>query len=584
MRESILDDEFGRVGGDMWLRPEKFKIALSFIQIFAEFKRNYGIKWPEATAEYMRRFAGFNLDILQIAATECIEKTSYYFGLQFVTIFPFVIGVALACIVLYGRALYHRRLQKIPRKCVKSGQPILEWIPESKFMQMRQVITRVALQDAYHHFAKVTDEMVTAEMAESMRSKLSLKASGYQIMNAPASVQKGSQEHQVIIRTNVAVWKKRILLRMNHINFNNKTFKLFFWMLLLAYPSVSVRVMRIFNCREFGFTSKQGDVISEHRIAQFLETPCYDSTWDGYLGLAVIAMLLFVIGIPVLFFVMLYRARENGIAWKWRCCQDNEHLKKHLIGEARADAEISNEFFQEPINSAEERACVTRFLRRLNFRGHRTYSSLGFIYFAYSDRCWWYEVVELSRKLFLNGIICLIYPGSISQVVFGAFICFVYLIAVTSIYPYKTASDQYLAVACHVQLFVTLICGLCLKASIPFMGQPIAADPELKRQQEQSLVEGVVIASHALILVSFVLSVIYEKYSNGEQVKLDRAIAIREQKLKEARKMIKKNRRKQADDDDYAPKAAEGRIANMTGQKLATWGAVEPNTNEVLNL
>lgn len=385
------------------------------------------------------------------------------------------------------------------------------------------------------------------------------------------------------------MWKKRILMRMNHINFNNKTFKLFYWMLLLAYPSVSVRVMRIFNCREFGFTTEQGDIISEHRIAQFLETPCYDSTWDGYLGLAILAMLLFVIGIPVLFFTLLYRARENGIAWKWRCCEDNEHLKKHLISEARADAEISNEFFQEPVNQVEEKACVTQFLRRLNFRGHRTYSSLGFIYFAYSDRCWWYEVVELSRKLFLNGIICLIYPGSMSQVVFGAFICFLYLIAVTSIYPYKTSSDQYLAVACHVQLFVTLICGLCLKASIPFMGQPIAADPVLKRENEKALVEIVVITSHALILVSFVLSVIYEKYNNSEQVKLNRAIAIREQKLKEARKILTKKRSGKTDEEPWFGVDANGKAAvNATTKEpdshFANWGGTEADvaTNEIL--
>merc|ERR1711959_463262 len=61
-------------------RPEKFKIMLSFLQIFSQMKFNYGIKWPAAVAYYMRTFASLNFDIISIAAVDCIYRTNYYFS------------------------------------------------------------------------------------------------------------------------------------------------------------------------------------------------------------------------------------------------------------------------------------------------------------------------------------------------------------------------------------------------------------------------------------------------------------------------------------------------------------------------
>ena len=87
----------------MWFRPEKFKILLSFVQIFSQMKNNYGIPWSSLTAEYMRVFSGFNVDVVKIAAVDCLYRTNFYFGLVVACGFPVVACLLLVVLYYFGR-------------------------------------------------------------------------------------------------------------------------------------------------------------------------------------------------------------------------------------------------------------------------------------------------------------------------------------------------------------------------------------------------------------------------------------------------------------------------------------------------
>ena len=129
------------------------------------------------------------------------------------------------------------------------------------------------------------------------------------------------------------------------------------------------------------------------------------------------------------------------------------------LAEARIDAQLSREFWVKPMGVLEEQKACVRYFRRKNFRDHRVKDRLGFIYYRYNERVWWYEVVELSRKLILNSIVALVTPGEDSQIVTGALVCLLYFVLLLSIRPYKTTSDLNLAATTHASLFFTLLCG-----------------------------------------------------------------------------------------------------------------------------
>ena len=175
-----------------------------------------------------------------------------------------------------------------------------------------------------------------------------------------------------------------------------------------------------------------------------------------------LALIFFVAGVPILFVVLLWKARTNGVGWKWKQCAKSIHRKRMALAEAQIDAQLSREFWVKPMGVLEEQRACVRYFRRKNFRDHRVKDRLGFIYYRYNERVWWYEVVELSRKLLLNSIVALVTPGEDSQIVTGAFVCLLYFVLLLSIRPYKTTSDLNLAATTHASLFFTLLCGKCV--------------------------------------------------------------------------------------------------------------------------
>src|SRR6185437_2402658 len=68
------------------------------------------------------------------------------------------------------------------------------------------------------------------------------------------------------------------------------------------YPAISARILEFFQCKEVNGVN--------YLVADFTEQ-CGSTEWNRYLPLAVLALLLYPIGIPLLFFVALYRVRKR---------------------------------------------------------------------------------------------------------------------------------------------------------------------------------------------------------------------------------------------------------------------------------
>ena len=52
--------------GRLWMRPVKFIILTTYIQIHSCFKSNYDVQWPENLSTAMNSLSVFNLDLLQV--------------------------------------------------------------------------------------------------------------------------------------------------------------------------------------------------------------------------------------------------------------------------------------------------------------------------------------------------------------------------------------------------------------------------------------------------------------------------------------------------------------------------------------
>merc|ERR1712054_716646 len=140
-------------------------------------------------------------------------------------------------------------------------------------------------------------------------------------------------------------------------------------------------------------------------------------------GFAYLFIFLYVIGIPMLYMYILYSKRKI-IA-----------LDPEQHGEAT-----------DPKHHREIVACRMEF---------------GSLYKDYKRKYYWFELVEMARKISLVGALVMLGTSGM-QIFAGIIICFFYVLLASYIEPLNNKTDQVLQYLTSIQLFCTLISGLMI--------------------------------------------------------------------------------------------------------------------------
>jgi hypothetical protein len=135
---------------------------------------------------------------------------------------------------------------------------------------------------------------------------------------------------------------------------------------------------------------------------------CFEGKWSTYLPFGILAVAVYPLGIPAYFAHGLYKRRE------------------HL----------------------DDRNVLNRF---------------GFLYAIYRRETYLWDVWEMLQKLFLTGIIALVFPGRDLQVVVVVLADLGFLCVLLIMKPHKHGPLRNLALAASVAITLTMYCGLVLK-------------------------------------------------------------------------------------------------------------------------
>jgi len=177
-----------------------------------------------------------------------------------------------------------------------------------------------------------------------------------------------------------------------------KFWKLFLYVLFLIYPGVSSTVLRLYICKDI---DGQGYLLTDLRVR------CHTQTWSAYTLASIPLILLYPVGIPLFFFVLL---RTN---------------KEHL-------------------------------------HDKRVQAQLGFLYSAYTAECWWFEMADSIHKLTVTSLLAF-FPYD-AQLPFGLATVIFYLALVLRINPYLRKSDDLFALICQVEIFLLLLVGYIFRS------------------------------------------------------------------------------------------------------------------------
>jgi hypothetical protein len=172
-------------------------------------------------------------------------------------------------------------------------------------------------------------------------------------------------------------------------------------LLFFIYPGTTQTNFSQFNCME---------VEGQHYLAADLSLKCYDENWVFHALVAICGLLLYTVGIP---------------AWVYTLLVKNRH----------------------------KLYCSDKFRHRFSF-----------VYIRFEHQYYYYELVEMSRKVFLGGLVMFIARGTMFQVVVATLFAVIFLVLHIKLQPFREDIDDDIQTVALTSSFLTLMGAIMLMA------------------------------------------------------------------------------------------------------------------------
>jgi hypothetical protein len=217
-------------------------------------------------------------------------------------------------------------------------------------------------------------------------------------------------------------------MRMNLKIMRNKFLGIFYMFLVLYYPPLGSNILKVFACKEIG---------AKRYLMADMTLVCYTAEHTKWRLLGVTGVLGFIVGLPIFFFLRIQAGRMFVVREKWAVLQLRTEMSRTklatLLLDVRARWEDDGRNWTPPLDllfdptdpafdidklTAYERqkyinkpledtgdtgARMFEYLQTVNHEDPETKKRIGFIYKDYCERVYWFELVEMVRKLLLSG-------------------------------------------------------------------------------------------------------------------------------------------------------------------------------------
>jgi predicted outer membrane repeat protein len=193
----------------------------------------------------------------------------------------------------------------------------------------------------------------------------------------------------------------------------------FLAMTFLLYSTVSTTIFQTFAC---------DTVDQNHQTAQYLRADysirCDSSTHTAYQIYAGVMILVYPLGIPLLFSYLLYRHR----------------------------AKLSSAYDASARTLSRDRDVSLR--------------STSFLWTPYRSGMYYWEVIECVRRILLTGMIVFIAPGTAAQAAVACILALFSIVAVLYFRPHKDQLDAHIYLAGTLIIFFSMFLSLAIKVNL----------------------------------------------------------------------------------------------------------------------
>ena len=150
---------------------------------------------------------------------------------------------------------------------------------------------------------------------------------------------------------------------------------------------------------------------------------CFVGVWWGYAVVAAAGAILYTVGIPLFLFLLLQKNRQHLYIQEIRKKNDDNNFSKHAL--------------------------VVR--------------KYGPIYSAYNPDSYFFDLLDMIRRLLLTGGLILLGQTSNVQIFLGGLLCTCWLLIVAVKRPYVAFWDNVLSVLLSFQLLIVILSGMALE-------------------------------------------------------------------------------------------------------------------------
>ena len=215
-------------------------------------------------------------------------------------------------------------------------------------------------------------------------------------------------------------------------------------LIFLFYPGLSIKTFQCFKCQEFDpgeyFLSEDLSISCEGYFLFPSATPNFEFVQLEVWGL--IAMVVYVMGIPLTTMYILKSNKAGELMEKYNRWYNMEEEEEKETTEWIVFLEKYDDFMQMYGNLCQD----------------------------YLPHYYYWEIVEMLKKMMLTGGLVLIAPGSSAQILCAVLISLLYLLMVLKVDPYEDRSSDHLTQLTTLNILLTLIAGFAMKTQNPNEG------------------------------------------------------------------------------------------------------------------
>jgi hypothetical protein len=242
----------------------------------------------------------------------------------------------------------------------------------------------------------------------------------------------------------------------------------FFWTMLI-HPRVSTALLAALRCRRLGPTYSVLE--ADYGI------DCNSGTYLSVKVTTIFLLLVWTIGVPLGLLVLLWRrSKKARLMWQQRTCVDAT-LGRTRTDESRGSSThiLLDRIPQADDTTAPGSANSLEPLGDSNTHGtdddvtadefHRAQLQLTYAFCtdSYRHACWWFEPIDMMRKLLLSALLQFIERGSALQVLVGCGLSVGSISLQLVVLPYRDVESNILKALVDVQLFLTFLISFILR-------------------------------------------------------------------------------------------------------------------------